>query len=74
MNTVARNPGVVRMMNQTVKVLAVLVQDVSYFKKGEEISYTVGTEVMVDPCEGVAFYNGDHFDIGLHEYKVKYLN
>lgn len=61
------------MMNIT-KVKAVLKQTVSYIKEGEQIQHKSGTEIEVDPEHGIAFHEGDHFDIDTTEYKVVYLN
>lgn len=56
------------------KVKAILKQTVSYIKEGAEIQHKSGTEIEVDPDNGIAFLEGDHFDIDKSEYKVMYLN
>lgn len=56
------------------KVKAILTQLISYTKEGEEVNHNPGTTVIVDLDQGIAFHEGDHFDIDKTEYKVMYLN
>jgi len=57
-----------------MKVPAKLVQEISFTKEGEIVTYPVGTVVMVDLDNLIMEVEGCHTEVDFHEFKVMYPN